>query len=195
VTEPVLVSVAWPHTIFWFFETFHEDASRNKLRVSANFMILGATVQKLWVFEIFGQDLVRAGMCWSQWGGVDHICKFFGQEEKKKLEFRRGRSLTFPQSDTVLELFDFFDFVFGILRKLRDGRGIWGEWVYNTPIFWSMPLHLEVLNLPFVMDIRDFTIFRILFFSKFRIYLDLHIRHWDFCFMKNWDHKKSLKNR
>jgi hypothetical protein len=34
--------------------------------VSSNFMILGATVQKLWVFEIFGQGLARAGMCWSQ---------------------------------------------------------------------------------------------------------------------------------
>jgi hypothetical protein len=37
-----------------FFETFCEDVSRRKLRVSANFMILGATVQKLWVFEVFG---------------------------------------------------------------------------------------------------------------------------------------------
>jgi hypothetical protein len=54
VTKPVLVSVASPHTIFRFFETFCKDASRNKLHVSANFMILGATVQKLWVFEVFG---------------------------------------------------------------------------------------------------------------------------------------------
>jgi hypothetical protein len=35
----------------------------NKLSVSANFMILEATVQKLWVFEVFGQGLARAGMC------------------------------------------------------------------------------------------------------------------------------------
>jgi hypothetical protein len=40
--------------ILKFFETFCEDASRRKLRVSANFMILGASVQKLWVFEVFG---------------------------------------------------------------------------------------------------------------------------------------------
>jgi hypothetical protein len=33
--------------------------------VSSNFMILGATVQKLWVFEDFGQGLARVGMCWS----------------------------------------------------------------------------------------------------------------------------------
>jgi hypothetical protein len=45
-----------------FFETFCEDASWNKLRVSTNFMILGATDQKLWVFEVFGQGKARAGM-------------------------------------------------------------------------------------------------------------------------------------
>jgi hypothetical protein len=43
--------------------------------VSANFMILGATVQKLWVFEVFGQGLARAGMCWSQPARVDHLHK------------------------------------------------------------------------------------------------------------------------
>jgi hypothetical protein len=58
-----------------FFETFCEDASWNKLHVSANFMILGATVQKLWVFEVFGQGLARAGMCWSQPARVDHLHK------------------------------------------------------------------------------------------------------------------------
>jgi hypothetical protein len=63
VTKPVLVSVAWPHTIFRFFETYWKDVSRHKLRVSANFMILGAMVQKLWVFEVFGQGLAKAGMC------------------------------------------------------------------------------------------------------------------------------------
>jgi hypothetical protein len=67
VTKLVLVSVAWPHTIFSFFETFCEEASHRKFRVSANFMILGAMVQKLWVFEVFGQGLAKAGMCWSQW--------------------------------------------------------------------------------------------------------------------------------
>jgi hypothetical protein len=75
VTKPVLVSVASAHTIFKFFETFCEDVSRNKLRMSANFMILGATVQKLWVFEVFGQGLARAGMFWSQPARVDHFHK------------------------------------------------------------------------------------------------------------------------
>jgi hypothetical protein len=43
--------------------------------MSANFMILGATDQKLCVFEVFGQGLARAGMCWSQLARVDHMCK------------------------------------------------------------------------------------------------------------------------
>jgi hypothetical protein len=82
--KPVLGCVVWSHTIFRFFETFCEDASRNKLRVSANFMILGATVQKLWVFEIFRWTLGRAGMCCSQWGGVDQSAQKWGKKEEKK---------------------------------------------------------------------------------------------------------------
>jgi hypothetical protein len=55
VTKPVLVSVASPQTIFRFFETSNEDASWNKLHESTNFMILGATFQKLWMFEVLGR--------------------------------------------------------------------------------------------------------------------------------------------
>jgi hypothetical protein len=64
-----------PTLFLAFFETFCEDASRNKLRVSANFMILGTTVKKLWMFEVFGQGLAMAGMCWSQLARVDHLYK------------------------------------------------------------------------------------------------------------------------
>jgi hypothetical protein len=46
-------------------------------------MILGATVQKLWVFEVFGQGLARAGMCWSQPARVDNLHKKWRAEEKK----------------------------------------------------------------------------------------------------------------
>jgi hypothetical protein len=48
-----------------------------------------------------------------------------------------------------------------------------------------LPLHLEVLNLPFITEIGDFTFFSNFIFPKFRVHLDLHIYHWDFCFMKN----------
>jgi hypothetical protein len=83
VTKPVLVSVARPQTIFRFFETFCEDASQNKLCMSTNFMILGTTIQKLWVFEIFGQGLARVGMCWSQRARVDHLQKVESRRRKK----------------------------------------------------------------------------------------------------------------
>jgi hypothetical protein len=89
VTKPVLVSVASPHTIFRFFETFCEDASRNKHRASANFMILGAMVQKLWVFEVFGQGLAMAGMCWSQPARVDHFHKMWRAWKKKNSKKNR----------------------------------------------------------------------------------------------------------
>ena len=75
VPKLVLGCVVWSHTIFSFFESFCEDASWNKLRMSANFMILGATVQKLWVFKVFRWTLVRTGMCWNQWERVDHMHK------------------------------------------------------------------------------------------------------------------------
>jgi hypothetical protein len=44
-------------------------------------MILGATDQKLWVFEVFRRSLGRAGMCWSQPARIDP--NRGGQEEKK----------------------------------------------------------------------------------------------------------------
>jgi hypothetical protein len=54
VTKPVLGSVTCSHTILRFFETYWKDVSHHKLRVSTNFMILGATDQKLWMFKVFG---------------------------------------------------------------------------------------------------------------------------------------------
>jgi hypothetical protein len=151
-------------------------------------MILGATDQKLWMFEVFRRSLGRVGMCWSQWGEVNHMRKKWGKEGGKggggQLDNKRG-----PHSDWwapyVVMTSNFYKFFFGTFVELL---GILGEWMYSTPIFWSLPLHLEVLNLPFLMEIEGFNIFKILFFPKFRVHLDLHIYRWDFCFMKNWDH-------
>ena len=67
------------------------------------------------------------------------------------------------QSDnlTTFEFFYFsFLFFFGVMRKFGDGPDILEEWVYNTPIFWSLPLHLKVLNLPFLMELGDFIFFQ-----------------------------------
>jgi hypothetical protein len=55
-------------------------------------MILGATDQKLWVFEVFWQGLARAGMCWSQLARVDHSRKKWRAREKKfKKKRDRGK--------------------------------------------------------------------------------------------------------
>jgi hypothetical protein len=59
---------------------------------------------------------------------------------------------------------NFFIFKFYFFGSLGYRPGLLGERVYSTPIFWSLPLHLEVLNVPFLMDIGDFTFFQILFF-------------------------------
>jgi hypothetical protein len=45
-------------------------------------MILGAMDQKLWVFEVFGQDLAKAGMCNQQ--ELTTCAKSGGQKKKKK---------------------------------------------------------------------------------------------------------------
>jgi hypothetical protein len=88
-------------------------------------MILGATDQKLWVFKVLRRSLGRAGMCWSQPARVDHMCKYFGQEETKFWEFRTpgrgrratagraaraGRGLTIQHFGTVFQLLDFLNF-------------------------------------------------------------------------------------
>jgi hypothetical protein len=63
-------------------------------------------------------------------------------------------SLTVCGTPNFLQFFNyFFDFCFG---SVENGPRLLGEWVYNTPIFWSLPLYLEVLNVPFFMEIGDF---------------------------------------
>jgi hypothetical protein len=48
-------------------------------------MILGATDQKLWIFENFKRSLGRVGMCWSQLARVEHMLKKWRAREKKIL--------------------------------------------------------------------------------------------------------------
>jgi hypothetical protein len=52
-------------------------------------MILGATNQKLWVFEGFRRSLGRVGMCWSQLARVDHMRKKV--EGRRKKNFKKKR--------------------------------------------------------------------------------------------------------
>jgi hypothetical protein len=72
------------------------------------------------------------------------------------------------------------------MKKFEDGLGILGVWVYNTPIFWTLPLHLGGWNLLFFMELGDFIFFH--FLAKIRVLQDLHILHWDFCLMQKSIH-------
>jgi hypothetical protein len=81
--KPVLVSVTSAHTIFGFFETFCEHASRTKLRGKTKIVFFGPRDQKLWVFEVSRRSLGRAGMCWSQPARVDHLHKKWRAGRKK----------------------------------------------------------------------------------------------------------------
>jgi hypothetical protein len=65
---------------------------------------------------------------------------------------------------TVFKFFGFFFFNFFFGGSFEEIPDILGEWVYNTPIFSSFPLHLEVSNLPFLIKFGDFIFFEILFF-------------------------------
>jgi hypothetical protein len=53
-------------------------------------MILGATVQKLWEFEVFRCTLGRAGMCWNQPARVDYLRKKW-KAAQKKIQKKWGR--------------------------------------------------------------------------------------------------------
>jgi hypothetical protein len=68
-------------------------------------MILGAMDQKLWMFEVFGQGLARAGMCWSQLARIDHMRKKWSVEGKTnskiKEQFGQGQASTRGQRLTV----------------------------------------------------------------------------------------------
>jgi hypothetical protein len=190
--KPILGCVVWSQTIFRYFETFCENAFQNKLRVSANFMILGATVQKLQEFEVFRWTLGRAGMCWNQPTRVDYLRKKWGAAQKKIQKKGAGRPCpgvdpwpvgdcrspagpgptTWGHLDRVgLVLFFWIFFLcfflhFGqfFIGSLGNGLGLLGEWVHSTPIFSSFSLHLEVSNLPFLIKFGDFIFFEILFF-------------------------------
>jgi hypothetical protein len=48
----------------------------------------------------------------------------------------------------------FWHFFFTSFLCHEDRLGILGEWMYNTPIFWSLPLHLGGWNLPFLIELR-----------------------------------------
>jgi hypothetical protein len=145
------------------------------MRLAASFAgkknaFFGPTDQKLWMFEVSRRSLGRAGMCCSQWERVDHLRKKWRAGRKKMGTSRQVQASTYGRRATPgpVGLSQFF-WIFFIFKKwifgsLGNGPGLLEEWVYNAPIFWSLPLHLEVVILPKFMESGDFTFFQIFFF-------------------------------
>jgi hypothetical protein len=82
-----------------------------------------------------------------------------------------GRGLTPGHGPPSLFFWNFFNLFQAppilwsiFIGNLGNGLGLLGESVHYTPIFSSFPLHLEVSNLPFLIEFGDFTFFEILFF-------------------------------
>jgi hypothetical protein len=215
-----------------FFETFCEDASRNKLCVSANFMILGATVQKLWVFEVLRWSLGRVGMCWSQWGGVDQSAQKWGKEEKMgRQEEERERhgeengtrarpagdqrsGISRPRPTNPRPLVTSWWATSGRWPRLwQPGLGRWPavgcgpillprhcskffQFFFSFSLLDGCTVHPFFQASPYTWKCEIFhphKVWRFYFFwnfifAKFRLHLDLHIYHLDFCFMGNWDY-------
>jgi hypothetical protein len=62
-----------------------------------------------------------------------------------------------------LKFFGTYFFYFFKALACCKGLGCFGGCIHSTPIFGSLSLHLEVLNLPSLMDFEDFIFFQILF--------------------------------
>jgi hypothetical protein len=98
-------------------------------------------------------------------------CAKSGGQHKKKIQKKRGRPTLSKHRPGLLFLLNFFKFLcfllyFGqfFIGSLENGPGLLGEWVHSTPIFSSFSLHLEVSNLPFLIEFGDFIFFKVLFF-------------------------------
>jgi hypothetical protein len=113
--------------------------------MSIGFIILGATYQKLWVFENFKRSLGMAGMCWSQWERVDHMCPKRGVRVwkrgiscLKKGARAVGHGL---QSETAffLCIFIFIFIFYFFFGSLEIGLGFWENGYTTPPIFWNLP--------------------------------------------------------
>jgi hypothetical protein len=110
-------------------------------------------------------------MDWSQWGGVDQSAQKWGKkEEKMRRQQDKNGTRVRPAGDqwslagwSPIRLWcQFFQKIwfFFFFLSYEDLPHILEEWMYNTSIFWSLPLPLEVLNLPFLIELGDFIFFQ-----------------------------------
>jgi hypothetical protein len=161
-------------------------------------MILGATDQKLWMFEVFGQVLAKAGMCWSQLARVDHLRKKWRAEEKKKSKkvvvwpcpginprSPAGLRLIPGHGETVsFLLYLFFNYYF-FFWKFGEWTRAFGRMGVQHPHFLKLAPTLGSVKSSIPHGDWRFHFFSNFFLSKFRVHLDLHIYCCNFGFMKN----------
>jgi hypothetical protein len=164
--------------------------------VSTNFMILEATNQKLWMFQVFKRSLGRASMCWSQPTRVDHMRKKWraGGKKIQKMGMGSDRARRRPAADrrptvtrqkqvdtwpyqTPFPLFRIFLFLkLFSLEVWGMGQGF-GE---KHPHFLKLALTLGSIKCSIHHRDWRYYFFSNFIFSKFRIHLDLYINCWDF---------------
>jgi hypothetical protein len=98
-------------------------------------MILGATVQTLWVFEVLG-ELWAGRACAGTNEKELTTCTKKGRQEELKKKLHRLRSEHLFAAGRRPEMFlKFFNFLIFFFGSIGNGPGLLEEWVYNTPIF------------------------------------------------------------
>ena len=131
--------------------------------MNTNFIILKAMYQNLWVFENFRRSLSKVGMCWQELTTLKLGRRIFILFAKGEFRWSTvadqkagtpGRLVTsgyLPVAARKLTdcrlapsfFWQLLNFKFYFFWYFEDGHGIMGEWMYNTSIFWTLPLHLE----------------------------------------------------
>jgi hypothetical protein len=109
--------------------------------------------------------LTTCGKNWGQEGG-----KGGGNYSKKGACTTAGERLLVaswprhrPPTPSVLPNFIIIIIIFIFFGTYEDLPSILEERVYSTAIFLSLPLYLEVLQLPFFMKVGDFNFFKFFF--------------------------------
>jgi hypothetical protein len=133
--KPVLGSVTWSYTIFRFFETFCEDASRSKLRGSTKivfFRTYGSKVMGFWKFE-------------EKYGQGGHVLEPTNKSwlhQPKKVGSRNKESWEKPFESFLFNLLN----LASILGKVKSSipHGAWRFYFFSNFIFSKFRVHLDL---------------------------------------------------
>jgi hypothetical protein len=141
-------------------------------------------------------------MCWSQPAGFYHMRKKKRAVEIKNILYkvRLGNPAAASKQPRVTSrpwpCLDFLLFkknLIFFLEVWRMGHGFWENGCTTPPFFEACPYTWKCYNFHSSWKL-EISIFLQKKNTEIRGYLDLHIHHWDFCFMKKCNHKKFHKN-